>query len=65
MSRTPWLTEKQVEILTGKKQVGAQVKVLVRDGVPFKMVGGKPIVMESALHPVPQSSARPQVRKMA
>jgi hypothetical protein len=59
-----WLTEKQVQDLTKAKQVQKQVAVLTRDGVPFKMVAGRPIVMESALAPVAESTARPKVRKL-
>lgn len=59
-----WLTDKQLEELTKRKQIKAQVAVLVRDEVPFKMVAGRPVVMARALEPVQQSATRPRVRKL-
>lgn len=60
----PWLSEDQLHRLTGKKRAADQIKVLVQDGVPFRTVGGKPIVVVSALSPVAQSETRPKVRKL-
>lgn len=59
-----WLTEDQVAELTKRKRPRAQIEVLVRDGIPFRMVAGRPVVMESALEPVQQSATRPKVRKL-
>lgn len=60
----PWLSEDQVADLTKRKRPADQIKVLVRDGVPFITVAGRPVVMVSDLSPVAQSPARPQVRKL-
>ena len=63
MSR--WLSDEEVAALTKRKRPSDQVKILLRDGVPFRMVAGRPIVLESALEPVAHSDARPRVRKLA
>lgn len=59
-----WLTDEQVAELTKRKRPKGQVEVLARDGIPFVMVAGRPVVMENALAPVQQSTARPRVRKL-
>lgn len=50
-----WLTERQVARLTRKKRPSAQAQVLREAGIPFVMIDGRPVVMESALSP-----SRPQ-----
>jgi hypothetical protein len=46
-----WLTEQEVEALTGRKQPAAQARVLAKDRIPFRMVNNRPVVVRSDLHP--------------
>ena len=61
----PWLSDDQLARLTKKKHIKAQVSVLVAAGIPFAMVAGRPVVVESSLQPMQQSQPRPQVKKLA
>jgi len=45
-----WLSPKQLEDLTGKKRPSAQMRELARSGIPFKVVAGRPIVVQDALY---------------
>lgn len=42
--KSPWLTDKEVEQLTRRKQAAAQMRVLEDAGVPFVMVDKRPVV---------------------
>lgn len=55
-----WLSKEQVEELTQRKRYSAQIKVLVESGIPFKVVAGRPIVVEKALY-----ESEKKVRRLA
>lgn len=44
-----WLTEAEVAALTRRKRPSAQMRELVRSGIPFRVVDGRPIVVERDL----------------
>lgn len=60
----PWLNDEQLEALTRRKQTAAQVKELTRSGIPFRMVADRPVVFLQDLSAVPQSAARPRVKRL-
>lgn len=60
----PWLSDEQLEALTRRKQTAAQVKELTRSGIPFCMVADRPVVFLQDLSAVPQSAARPRVKRL-
>jgi hypothetical protein len=41
-----WLTEKELERLTRRKRPSAQAQVLREAGIPYRMVDGRPIVVD-------------------
>jgi hypothetical protein len=51
-----WLSDKEVARLTRKKRPSAQIRVLVDAGIPFRVVDGRPIVVET--HVSPESDKR-------
>ena len=57
-----WLPDEEVAELTRAKRVSKQVEVLTKDGVPFRMVAGRPIVMVSALENAEPEPPEPQLR---
>lgn len=50
--------------LTKAKQVRKQVEALNAASIPFRMVSGRPVVLESDISPVTKSETRPKVRKL-
>jgi hypothetical protein len=44
-----WLTDDQVAELTKRKRPSAQMRQLAKDGIPFREVSGRPIVVERDL----------------
>lgn len=46
----PWLAPEEVAKLTGKQRISAQVRMLVRMGIPFRPNGiGLPLIERSAV----------------
>lgn len=54
-----WLTQAQLVELTRRKRPSAQAKALIEAGIPFRIVSGRPIVVESDL-----STERKQVKRL-
>ncbi len=46
-----WLTETQVESLTNRKRPSAQARVLKDAGIPYRLVDGRPIVVDKDVAP--------------
>ena len=42
--KSPWLTDKELELLTRRKQPAAQMRVLSEAGIPYKEVDKRPVV---------------------
>jgi hypothetical protein len=55
-----WLTEQQIEKLTRRKRPSAQIRVLAQDGIPFRVVAGRPIVIAKDLE-----TSNKRVRRLA
>lgn len=54
-----WLSEQDIARLTRKKRPSAQIRQLALDGVPFRVVAGRPIVMEADLREQKRVKALP------
>lgn len=64
-----WLTERQITELTRHSQPAAQIRMLVRSGIPHRVVDGRPIVMARDISPpsleamsASRDNDRPQLR---
>lgn len=44
-----WLSEQQLQDLTRRVQRSAQVRVLDKAGIPYRLVDGRPVVLLSDL----------------
>lgn len=53
-----WLSDKEVARLTRKKRPSAQIRVLVDAGIPFRVVDGRPIVVETHVSPASDKRVR-------
>jgi len=51
-----WLTEQEVADLTRRVKPAAQARVLLKVGIPFRMVDNRPIVLRSDI----ETAVRPQ-----
>lgn len=54
-----WLSEEQLTALTKRKRPSAQIRQLAADGVPFRVVAGRPIVIEADLREPKRVKALP------
>lgn len=46
-----WLSDDQVAELTRRKRPSAQIRELMRAGIPFRVVAGRPIVVSTDIAP--------------
>ncbi|MFA0812450.1 DUF4224 domain-containing protein [Microbulbifer epialgicus] len=61
----PWLTDAQLEELTKKKRAKSQAEELRKAEIPFRMIGGRPVVLVQSLAPMQQSGIpRPTVKRL-
>jgi hypothetical protein len=56
-----WLSETELQNLTKRVKPSAQVRELVRSGIPFRVVAGRPVVLKESLLPSKQPLASENV----
>ena len=59
-----WLSERKIESLTRKRRPSAQARVLKEAGIPFRLVDGRPVVLERDIVPsqVGRDTSGPRLR---
>ena len=61
----PWLSDDQLARFTGYERPTDQMAELAKSGIPFHVMRGRPRVMVNDMSAMPQSNARPKVKKLA
>jgi len=59
-----WLSERQLIALTRRRQGAAQIRVLREAGIPYRVVDGRPVVLERDIVPsqVGRDTSGPRLR---
>lgn len=55
-----WLSDEEIRVMTRRVKPSAQKRVLEGDGIPYRMVDGRPMVLRSDV--MPQRRRREAVR---